>query len=243
MITVWQADLDAPANAADASPRGTPVDPTAMLSDEERERAGRLRGAVLRRRWIAAHVALRQVLAAELDVPAHSLEFERDAHGKPRLAGAQAGALEFSLSHSAALAVIAVSRTAPVGVDVELVESITDSDAIARRHFAGEEWHALDRLAGDARVDAFYRIWTRKEAYLKATGMGLRHALDRFSVNHVREDARLLHIDGDAAAVASWTLVNLQLDRPYVGALATPVPGAQVRLMRCSMLVPGRRLS
>lgn len=212
----------------DASLADDRVDPHALLSADELRRAERLRGGILRRRWMASHVALRRALAVELDVPPQSLEFMTDEGGKPHLAGAHAGALEFSLSHSAALAVVAVSRGTPVGVDVELVESITDSNAVARRHFTHEEWHALDRLAGRERVDAFYRIWTRKEAYIKATGAGLGHALDRFVVSHEPDDARILSIDGDVPAAAAWTLRDLRLDAPYVGAVAVPVPDANV---------------
>ncbi len=237
MIKVFVAALDAtPEATSDAPPNATSgtrrshdrLDPASVLSADELERAERLRGGILRRRWIASHIALRRALAAELNVPAQSLGFTTDAAGKPHLAGAHAGALEFSLSHSAALAVIAVSRTVPVGADVELIESITDSNAVARRHFSHDEWHALDRLAGDERVEAFYRIWTRKEAYIKATGSGLGHALDRFVVSHARDDARIASIEGDETAARDWTLVDLQLDAPYVGAVAAQVPNARV---------------
>lgn len=237
MINVFVAALDAtphaPPNASPGMLRSDEHrDPASVLSRDERERAERLRGGILRRRWIASHIALRQVLATELDVPAQSLEFATDAAGKPRLAGAHGGALEFSLSHSAALAVIAVSRTVPVGADVELVESITDTHAVARRHFSHDEWHALESLAGDERVEAFYRIWTRKEAYIKATGAGLGHALDRFVVSHARDDARIASIDGEETAARDWTLVDLQLDAPYVGAVAARVPNARVVVTR-----------
>lgn len=237
MINVFVVALDATPDAPPNAPPGTlrsdeHLDPASVLSAAELGRAERLRGGILRRRWIASHIALRQALAAELHVPAHSLEFTTDAAGKPRLAGAHAGALEFSLSHSAALAVIAVSRTVPVGADVELVESITDSNAVARRHFSHDEWHALDRLAGDERVEAFYRIWTRKEAYIKAIGAGLGHVLDRFVVSHGRDDARIASIDGDETAARDWTLVDLHLDAPYVGAVAARVPDARVVMTR-----------
>lgn len=217
MITVWCADLDA---AGDES----------VLSGAEHARAARLRGDTHRSRWIASHVALRRVLAAALDTMPASLEFTIDEQGKPHLAGEFAGVLEFSLSHSAALALVAVSRAAPVGVDLELIEPVTDIEAVARRHFAPEEARVLERLEGNERVEAFYRIWTRKEAYLKATGAGLGHKLDAFAVSHGRDDARVTQVDGDEATAAIWTLADLRLDGPYVGAVATPIRGATVRV-------------
>lgn len=229
MITVWCADIDAWFRESGAGP-----DQASILSEPERARAARLRGDTHRRRWLASHVALRHALATALDAPPESLEFAVGEHGKPRLAGRHAGMLEFSLSHSGGLALIAVSTTTPVGVDVELVESMNDLDAVAQRHFAPEESQTLGRLDGDARLDAFYRIWTRKEAYLKATGMGLGHALDRFAVSHARDDARIVRIDDLDEAALAWTLADLRLDAPYIGAVAAPARTAAVRVARLS---------
>src|SRR5690606_18139898 len=106
------------------------------------------------------------------------------------------------------------------------------------RHFAPEECERLFALDGDAQVQGFYRYWTRKEAYIKALGTGLGHALDRFAVTHEPDDCRFLHLDGDDAAARGWTLAHLVPDpaldaagaRRFVGAVALPLAAHRIEL-------------
>lgn len=228
MISVWWIGLDP------SSPLDRVLDRVAesVLSTAELARAARFRFDEHRRRWIVAHIALRQVLGHELAVSPAALTFASGSGGKPRLTGDHADALEFNLSHSGAMALIAVSRSCPVGVDVEMIEPMPDLEAVAERQFAPEERQALRALPDADRVGAFYRIWTRKEAFIKATGTGLGHALDRFAVSHERGDARFIHFDGDARAAESWSLVDMEIEGRYVGAVAAPLMSATVHLER-----------
>lgn len=232
MIPVWAIDLD--------DPRALDADGVESLSPEERERGQRFRFDRTRDRWLAGRIALRRILARELRVLPRDVEYRTAERGKPSLAGRHAGALEFNLSHSGGCALVGISRGAPLGVDVEQVSPIDDIHAVAESHFATEERDRLFALEGDAQVEGFYRYWTRKEAYIKAIGTGLGHALDRFAVSHDVDDCRFLHLDGDDAAARAWTLAHLVPtdafdgagERRFVGAVALPIAAERVDLRR-----------
>jgi 4'-phosphopantetheinyl transferase len=136
------------------------------------------------KRSVVSHVALRLVLGELTGTAPESLRFERhcghcggDGHGKPHLAGHRD--LDFSLSHSGELALIAVARGRRVGADVERVRPRTDVLAIARGSLSVRERRAIESLGTDgARRAEFFRCWTRKEAYLKGIGVGLAGGLD-----------------------------------------------------------------
>lgn len=168
---LWRVDLDA-APAADA---------VFCLSGDERERARRFVFSRDRDRYVAAHVALRQILAGPASQPAAQLHFAAGRFGKPALANA--AGLRFNLSHSQGVGLIALSEQAELGVDVELVRPMRDAIALAADHFDAAEREALAALAaGPARDLAFFRCWTRKEACLKAAGVGLGLDTRRFHV-------------------------------------------------------------
>ncbi|MBY0229774.1 MAG: 4'-phosphopantetheinyl transferase superfamily protein [Gemmataceae bacterium] len=193
-----------------------------VLSQDERERAARLRHDKDRRQFVAARGGLRLVLGRTLGVPPESLAFEVAGAGKPGLAGSP---LRFNVSHSYDAALIALSD-AELGVDVELMRPRDIWPDMARRYFTPYE---AERIGGETE---FYAVWTRKEAFLKALGLGLSHGLERFSVSVPPDDpARILHIDGDAAKGAEWTLAHLEPLPGYVGALAIEGP-ATVRLRK-----------
>ena len=136
------------------------------------------------KRSLVGHVALRLVLGELTGCAPERLRFERrcghcggSGHGKPQLAGRPD--LDFSLSHSGELVLIAVARGRRVGADVERVRARTDVLAIARGSLSGRERRAIEAGRTDAaRREAFFRCWTRKEAYLKGLGVGLAGGLD-----------------------------------------------------------------
>lgn len=150
---VWIVD----AESVEASP--------GLLSRDEQERAARFRFEHDRRRWIAAHVALREILSRYTS----EVRILSGKHGKPFLAN---GAVQFSLSHSGTLAVAAVSA-ADVGVDVEEIREGIDIEEIAVTAFSGRERARLGEAPPADRRQTFFRIWARKEALLKSRGLGL----------------------------------------------------------------------
>jgi len=156
-----------------------------MLSDEERERAAQFRFNADRRRFVAAHAALRRALAEQTGERPDALHFTRSAFGKPSLA--RASRVHFSLSHSHGLGLIAIGRRGPLGADVEQLRPVPDALALAERHFTRQEAEALAALPAGERERAFLVCWTRKEACLKAIGLGLIVPPDRFEVGVVAD--------------------------------------------------------
>jgi 4'-phosphopantetheinyl transferase len=145
--------------------------PEQVLSDEERTRAEHFRFASDRQRFVAAHAALRQLLAQHTGQPADSLRFAVSAFGKPSLPDHPR--TRFSLSHSQALALIVIGGRGPLGADVELLRTVPDAPTLAERYFTRHENKALAALPAHERDQAFLTCWTRKEACLKAVGLGL----------------------------------------------------------------------
>lgn len=199
-----------------------------LLADEEYERACRYLHRPSRDQFITTRAFLRLTLGRYLGLEPSRVRLTTSSTGKPQLEG---GGLHFNVSHSHELALIAVTRKAEVGVDIERVRSVASHLDMADRYFTPGETVALRRLPPGAREQAFYHIWTRKEAFLKATGLGLSHGLERFEVSVPPDDpARILHIDGDRGAGERWAMTSLDPGQGYVAALAIETPGVKVRL-------------
>jgi 4'-phosphopantetheinyl transferase len=175
-IHVWHAALD--------RDEKTLARLESSLSPEEKTRADRFHFVNDRNRFVAARGQLRELLGKYLQRAPASLEFSYGKHGKPFLMVENASSgLDFNLSHSASLAVYAIAKGRNLGIDVEHVRPESAGEDIARRFFSPREVSDLQSLPEEVRVDGFFHCWTRKEAYLKATGMGLQIALDSFAVN------------------------------------------------------------
>jgi 4'-phosphopantetheinyl transferase len=154
------------------------------LSQEEKARADRFHFVNDRNRFVVARGLLRELLGKYLHQAPTGLEFSYGEHGKPSLSGGNASSgLCFNLSHSAGLVVYAIAKERNLGIDVEHVRPESAGDDIAERYFSSREVSDLRTLPPEARVEGFFHCWTRKEAYLKATGMGLQIPLDSFAVS------------------------------------------------------------
>jgi len=161
-VQLWCIDLDQPLPDAGRT----------VLSPDEQARAQRFRFARDRRRFEVGRVALRQLLASRLGTAPAAVVLSSIGHGKPVLAPVS-GALHFNLSHSAGFALVAISPTAAVGIDVEGVGELADAAGLAQEHFSAAEHAEWLSLPQPQRARAFLRGWTRKEACLKAWGIGL----------------------------------------------------------------------
>lgn len=179
---------------------------TALLDEDETRRAARFLRQADRDRFIASHAALRVVLGHVLDLPPNALEFEREETGRPRLTTPSNTGLDFNLSHSGEIALIGLTREGRIGVDVEIRRPLPDALRIARGHFAPDEARALEALPASEREAAFFGLWTRKEAVVKALGAGLSQPLSRFSVTIPPELPRMLRMAG---GTRSWSLASL----------------------------------
>lgn len=180
-----------------------------LLSDDERRRAERFIDAAVKTRFIIARGILRTWLGATLSRPPESLKFGYGERGKPYLIGHD---LRFNLSHAGDMLVLASTIGREVGVDVEQVRPMSELRTVARDNFSKTEFDTLFALPETAREAAFYRIWTRKEAYIKATGKGFALPLGAFVVSH---DHPARFLDG----ITDWSLHALDLPDAYVGAV------------------------
>jgi 4'-phosphopantetheinyl transferase len=179
-----------------------------LLSEHEAARAARFLANIHGQRFIVSHARLRLLLAAQLGQPPETIELGAGPHGKPELVGAGAkGGLHFNLSHSDGFGLVGWSWNRQIGVDVEVWRPMRDQAALVRRFFSAAEiaaWESLDPLL---RMEAFFNLWTRKEAYIKALGRGLSLPLDSFDVSHESgTGARLVRPSALAADGRQWTL-------------------------------------
>ncbi len=225
-VHVWCAALDQPATNV--------LKWETILADDERRRAADFRRERERSRFVVGRALLRIILGRYLDVDPVELQFGYGQRGKPLLADSGThSALRFNVSHSQGLALYAVTREHELGVDIEYARSIAKMEHIARRFFSPHENQALFALPSDQRHEAFFNCWTRKEAYIKAIGLGLAQPLDRFDVSLAPgEPASILSIDGDQLMAAAWSLYALTPAPGYTGALAVQANGLELRCWR-----------
>lgn len=195
------------------------------LEPHEVNRGGRFRFERLQRHFVASRGFLRYVLARYLSAKPDELRFSFNDYGKPSLAGEES--LRFNLSHSHEVALVAVTRDAAVGVDVEHIRADFASDEIAKRFFSRLEVETFSALPDDERVAAFFRCWARKEAYIKAIGKGLSQSLDRFDVSLAPDEpAALLRADEDDSL--RWTMSDIDVGSDYASALAVEGVPSQI---------------
>ena len=190
-------------------------DPSA-LSEEERSRAARFMFERHRRRYIVAHTALRSILARYTDRAPEEIMLDAEEYGKPFL---RDESLQFNLSHSHEMAVVAVAASR-VGVDIEHVREMTDAGQIAERFFSRQEVMELQLIPRNEMIEAFFRCWTRKEAFIKAIGEGLSYPLESFGVSLQPDEPQLVRVDRDPEAPKRWRFANVAVAAGYVGAVA-----------------------
>lgn len=220
-VHVWRIELDRPV--------------ASVLSPDEKERADRFHFERDRRRFTAARTSLRVLIGRYLGTAREAIEFRYGAHGKPAVVSGSG--LEFNVAHSEELALIAFALHRPVGIDVEFLNSGPFENGVAERFFSQREVADLVSLPEAERRTAFYRCWTRKEAFLKANGKGLGYGLDQFTVSLLPDEpAALLDTAVEPDEAARWQLISLDPGPGYAAALAAPVGVTAVRCWR--LLVP-----
>ncbi|PYT77928.1 MAG: 4'-phosphopantetheinyl transferase [Acidobacteria bacterium] len=209
-LDLWYVDLDVRADGVRRFRE--------WLSCDELAKAERFHSDLDRARYIVGRAALRGVLAAGLDCSPAAIRFSYGTNGKPKLEGGHGG-VDFNLAHSGGDAVIAVADGAAVGVDIELFRPIADVESLARLVFSDVERRAL-ALAPDP-VSAFLNGWTRKEAYVKALGLGLTAPLMEITVS-LSERAKLLSTGLPDQSVSTWRLLNVPHPRAIVALALGP---------------------
>ncbi len=208
-VHVWRAGLDR-ADSVVQELRET-------LGADEIDRANRFHFERHRRDFIVGRGLLRRLLGLYLGVEPAALKFSYGPYGKPALDSSDR--LRFNMSNSHGVALFAFSEGMNVGVDVEHIRADFASEDIARRFFSAVEVANLCALSGEEQVEAFFRCWTRKEAFIKVTGKGLSQSLEEFDVTLAAEvPAALLRVRDDEAE--RWELFDVEVGEGYAGALA-----------------------
>jgi 4'-phosphopantetheinyl transferase len=212
-VHLWRVDLDA-IGADEFRWRQT-------LSSEELTRADRFHFSRDRQCFVASRACLRTILAGYLRTDPRGLSFSYSKKEKPSL-GLPFGSsdISFNISHSGGIALLAFTRGRQIGVDVEKLRSSSDLEGISRRFFSTHERSQLAALPTEEIAAAFFRCWTRKEAYVKATGDGLSLPLDQFDVSlGPGESNALLATRPDASEAQRWLLREVPAGPGYTAAL------------------------
>ena len=210
-LHLWKRSLDPSAPAIEVC--------FALLSLEEREKAQRYRVERPRTDFILTRGTLRSLLAGYLRRKPQDFSFHYTTYGKPFLVDYPD--LHFNVSHSDGLALLAFVRGREIGVDVERVRAQSDVLKLAERFFSIRERHDLRSLSGDELHAAFFRCWTRKEAYIKAKGDGLSLPLHEFDVSIAPNQTQaLLATRPDASEAKRWAISDVAVPSGYAAAVA-----------------------
>jgi 4'-phosphopantetheinyl transferase len=211
-VHLWRVDLAA---VAEGERRWAEI-----ISADERVRASRFHFSKDRQYFSATRALLRMILGSYLGSNPRELVFRYLEKEKPSLESPSGTRLEFNVSHSGDVALLAFAQERALGVDVEHLRDNFDHAAIARRFFSQREQHQLETLAPSERFHGFFRCWTRKEAYIKALGTGLSLPLNQFDVSLKAGDLNaLLFTRPDEAEAARWSLQEVPAGDGYVAAL------------------------
>ena len=221
-VHVWRVDLEQPEHVFKQFRK--------TLQEDELHRADRFHFEKDRRAFAISRGFLRHVLSRYLQTAPEALRFSYGPYGKPALDGEhKSSPLRFNMSHSRAVALVAVTEARELGVDVEYIRADFASEDVARRFFSPREVAAFNALPNEQKVTAFFRCWSRKEAYIKAIGRGLSQALDGFDVTLAPDaPAALLRTHDDDAS--RWSVHDIDVGNDYAAALMVE---GQVFSIRC----------
>lgn len=213
-VHVWRSNLDQTSSQIESF--------RCNLAADEQARADRFCFAAHRGHFIVARGVLRAILGRYLNRGPESLSFCYGSYGKPALAGeSREDAIRFNVSHSHGAALYAVARGRDVGVDIERIRDDLAVAGIAARFFSQQEVATLRALPPALQRQAFFRCWTRKEAYIKARGEGLSLPLDQFDVSIAADEpAAILGTRPDPSEASRWSLHELTPVPGYAAALA-----------------------
>jgi 4'-phosphopantetheinyl transferase len=224
-VDVWVVPLEGTVEAERAF--------ASVLSAEELSRAARFRRPELQTEYVLSHGVLRTLLDHYSGIPAREIRYGFGTAGKPHLTPAAICAgreLQFNMSHSGSLALYGITDAPCLGVDVEQMRELTDMEAIADQFFAPGECADLRAMPPKERTQGFFRCWTRKEAFLKATGDGLSVPLDRFRVEfRGKRRPALLEIPHECV-IQDWQIENIDAHPDYAASVVYPGPRARIQI-------------
>jgi 4'-phosphopantetheinyl transferase len=189
-----------------------------VLDAAERAHAEKIKNDLLHKRYVETHGRLRNILGKILNEPPERININKTEHGKPYLADAPE--LVFNLSHSGNAMVIAVSWNCQLGVDMEYCKPRTSLAGLVDKCFAEEESRYWYKLSEAQKITEFYRFWTRKEAFVKATGRGIGLGLNRCVINP-ESQGEFLRIPAEYGQASMWHALDITLGQGACCALVT----------------------
>ncbi len=198
------------------------------LDADEQAHAEKIKNDLLRKRYVEVHGRLRNVLAQTLNERPEKINIKKAEHGKPYLADTPE--LAFNLSHSAEAMVIAIAWNCQLGVDIEYYKPRASLVGLVNKCFAEEEIAYWNNLPEEQKTVEFYRFWTRKEAFVKATGRGIALGLKRCVINPENQ-SRFLRVPADCGQAVMWYVLDMALGQDVCSALVTDKNVAGVKLM------------
>lgn len=210
-IDVWRVDLDRDPDSVCSLFK--------TLSRDEQQRAGRFHFAKDRGQFVIARGSLRKIIGGYLALEPDRIDFSYNAFGKPFLE-LEETRLRFNVSHSRGFALVAVASGREVGIDIEFVDDDLDVLTVAHSVFSQTEISILEKLPSALRPLAFFKGWTRKEAYLKALGKGFSERSGQLSGTVIPDEPNIPLGTTDGQNVRDWSLVSLPYERDYMAALA-----------------------
>ncbi|MEA5511279.1 4'-phosphopantetheinyl transferase superfamily protein [Crocosphaera sp. UHCC 0190] len=186
-----------------------------ILNDQEQIKAQRFRFEQHQRRFIVARSTLKNILSHYLQIPPVQITFEYSYLGKPKLSDEiNSRQLEFNLSHSQELAIYGITCDRLIGVDVEYIRPMSDAEQLAKRFFCPQEAEKIKTLSPPDKDQAFFQLWTAKEAYLKATGEGISGGLDKVEIS-LDSPLQLINLP-------HWQLLSFVPQIDYLAAIVVP---------------------
>ncbi len=224
-IQVWRVSLAAtPARERNLK---------AGLSAGELRQADGFHFAADQRRFIVRRAVLRCLLSAVLDLPPNQIRYVVGVHGKPALPNhLNPKGIRFSCTHSGDWALIALAVNGELGLDLEMHREIPEVQALTQSHFSAGEVAELTALPLTRQITGFFNGWSRKEAFVKAIGVGLSYPLSHFTVSLMSAHGVVpLAVADDAAMRRRWTLVSLELLEQFSAALV--FEANQATAIRC----------
>jgi 4'-phosphopantetheinyl transferase len=225
MIHVWRYTLDISLSQKEDFLR--------ILSQDEIERAKKFYFEKDRNRFIAARCIMRTILGLYLNENPDQVKFGYTYFGKPVLQSeSYFQNLHFNLSHSENLALLAISCEGNVGIDIEQIRYYLDIEALASRFFSKEEISVLEKMDAEKKMEVFFQLWTRKEAFLKAMGKGLSFPMehcDVSSANNSNFSPVIIPIT-DISDQSNWYVMDLEPAKEYMAAIASDRPNMLISL-------------
>lgn len=198
------------------------------LDINEHRRAATIKNERLHRRFVASYGMLREILSQILGQPPHAIRIQRTEHGKPYLADFPEVA--FNLSHTGDTMIIAIGRNCRLGVDIETCRPRPSLPALVAKCFAEVEAAWWQALPDSAKNREFYQCWTRKEAFVKATGRGIGLGLHRCVINP-DNPAMWLSVPADCGPASDWHTQDIDLGEEVCSAVVADSPIANIELM------------